>query len=60
LEILFEQIDVEITILERANRIGRAGTSLDTPAQTIDVDILDRNIERLQNYLSQHGNYNDN
>jgi D-serine deaminase-like pyridoxal phosphate-dependent protein len=42
-------------MLEQLERVGTAITKIDTPALTIELDILARNIARLQSYLSGHG-----
>ena len=42
-------------MLDQSGTIGVAAANLDTPALTFELDILERNIARLQRYLSEHG-----
>lgn len=42
-------------MLNDATYVGKALTDLDTPAVTIDLEIVHANIGRLQRYLSEHG-----
>src|SRR5664280_2040985 len=41
--------------MEHTALIGHRVETLDTPALTIDLDILERNIAGLQSYLTRHG-----
>jgi D-serine deaminase-like pyridoxal phosphate-dependent protein len=46
-----KEADMEAT----TGAIGASVEDLDTPALLIDLDAIDRNIQRLQRYLDQHG-----